>query len=57
MTEGQYKELVEFLEEGKMEITALKSINANTVELRVIKRIDENTSHYIIITIPMTKES
>ena len=61
MTLGQYKELVEFLdhdnEDSIIRVKALRAVSADAVEITLYKEVDDDVFHYILITVPMTKES
>lgn len=60
MTLGQYKELVEFLdyenEDSKIKVKALRAKDVNNVEITLYKQVAEDVIHYILITVPITKE-
>lgn len=58
MTEGQYKELIEFLEEkGELTVIAERAVSSNSIQIRIAKEVEKDVFHYILLTIPMTKES
>lgn len=60
MTLGQYKELVDFLdhdnEDSIIRVKALRAVSTDTVEITLYKQVDEDVIHYILITVPITKE-
>lgn len=60
MTLGQYKELIEFLdhdnEDSIIRVKALRAKDDDTIEITLYKQVDDDVLHYILITIPITKE-